>query len=121
MATGVEVILGAVNDPSFGPYVMAGLGGALTEVLHNVAHRFAPVSLEDAREMIAELKGAKVLTGYRGAVRADVEALAQAIVSLSWLIADHANRIAEIDVNPLFAGPEGRGAVAADALIVLRA
>ncbi|MGZ8230873.1 MAG: acetate--CoA ligase family protein [Burkholderiales bacterium] len=120
MASGIEVILGAVNDESFGPYVMVGLGGVLTEVLHDVAHRFAPISIEDAREMLSELKGARVFEGYRGAPPADVEALAHAVANLSWLIVDHQDRVAEIDVNPLFVRERGEGVVAADALVVLR-
>jgi acyl-CoA synthetase (NDP forming) len=123
MAAGVEMILGAVNDPHFGPYVMVGLGGVLTEVLHDVAHRYAPVTPDDAREMLAELKGAKILEGYRGAPPCDVDAVVDALVRLSWLIHDHRDRIAEIDVNPLFVrakNAEGQGAVAADALVVLR-
>jgi acyl-CoA synthetase (NDP forming) len=96
------------------------LGGVMTEVLRDVTHRFAPVALEDARDMIRELKGAKVLEGYRGAPPADVDALAQAIVDLSLLISDHRNRIAEIDVNPLFVRAKGQGVIAADALVVLQ-
>jgi acetyltransferase len=119
MASGVELILGAVNDPHFGPYVMVGLGGVLTEVLHDVSHRFAPVTAEDARDMLSELKGAKILDGYRGAPPADVDAIVDALVRLSWLIHDHQDRIAEIDVNPLFVRAQGKGAVAADALVVL--
>jgi acetyltransferase len=99
---------------------MVGLGGVLTEVLHDVAHRFAPVTPEDAREMLAELKGAKILEGYRGAPPADLDALVQAIVNLSWLIADHSDRVSEVDVNPLFVRPRGQGVVAADALVVTR-
>lgn len=120
MASGVEVILGAVNDEHFGPYVMVGLGGVFTELLGDVSHRFAPVSLDDAREMIEELKGARLLQGFRGAPRADVAALAKAIAHLSWLIVDHQDRIAEIDVNPLFVREEGKGVVAADALVIVR-
>lgn len=120
MASGVEMILGAVNDAQFGPYVMVGLGGVLTEVLGDVAHRFAPVTSEEARDMIAQLKGAKVLRGVRGAPPADIEALIDAIVRLSWFIADHADRVAEVDVNPMFVRPAGRGVVAADALVVTR-
>lgn len=120
MASGVEMILGAVNDPHFGPYVMVGLGGVLTEVLHDVSHRFAPVTPDDAREMLAELEGAKILQGYRGAPPCDVDAVVDALVRLSWLIQDHRDRIAEIDVNPLFVRAKGLGAVAADALVVLR-
>ena len=122
MAAGVELIVGAVNDPHFGPYVMVGLGGVLTEVLHDVSHRFAPVTADDARDMLAELKGAKILDGYRGAPPVDTEAIVDVLVRLSWLIHDHQDRIAEIDINPLFARvkePKGGGVVAADALVVL--
>jgi acyl-CoA synthetase (NDP forming) len=120
MAGGVEVILGAVNDGNFGPYVMVGLGGVFTELLGDVSHRFAPVSLEEAQEMMEELRGVRLLRGFRGAPPGDLQALAQAIVNLSWLIADHQDRIAEIDVNPLFVREEGKGVVAADALVILR-
>ncbi|MEA3156627.1 MAG: hypothetical protein QOK44_4216 [Betaproteobacteria bacterium] len=120
MASGIEVILGAVNDKNFGPYVMVGLGGVMTEVLRDVTHRFAPVTMDDARDMLGELKGTKILEGYRGAPPADADALAQAIVSLSWLISDHRDRIDEIDVNPLFVRARGQGVVAADALVVTR-
>jgi acetyltransferase len=120
MASGIEMIAGAVNDPHFGPYIMVGLGGVLTEVLHDVSHRFAPVTAADAREMLAELKGAKILEGYRGAAPADVDAVVDVLVRLSWLIHDHRDRIAEIDVNPLFVRAKEKGVVAADALVVLR-
>ncbi len=120
MASGIEMIAGAVNDPHFGPYVMVGLGGVLTEVLHDVSHRFAPLTAADAREMLAELKGAKILEGYRGAPPADIDAVVDVLVRLSWLIHDHRDRIAEIDVNPLFVRTKGEGVVAADALVVLR-
>ncbi len=126
MASGIEMIAGAVNDPHFGPYIMVGLGGVLTEVLHDVAHRFAPVTEAVAREMLSELKGAKILEGYRGAAPADVDAVVDVLVRLSWLIHDHRDVIAEIDVNPLFVRAKinsgnsaGPGAVAADALVVL--
>ena len=120
MARGTEIILGAVSDPHFGPYVLVGLGGVLTEVLHDVSRRFAPIDTASAQAMIAELKGAQVLRGFRGGAACDLDALADAIVRLSWLIADHGDRIAEIDVNPLFVKPAGQGVVAADALVVLR-
>ncbi|MGZ5152242.1 MAG: acetate--CoA ligase family protein, partial [Burkholderiales bacterium] len=119
MASGIEVILGAVNDKNFGPYVMVGLGGVLTEVLRDVTHRFAPLTSDDAHGMLGELKGAKILEGYRGAPPADVDALVMAIVNLSWMISDHRSRIDEIDVNPLLVRARGQGVVAADALIVI--
>jgi acyl-CoA synthetase (NDP forming) len=119
MATGTEVILGAVVDPHFGPTVMFGLGGVLTEVLHDVTHRFAPFDRETALDMLTEIKAAALLRGYRGSPALDTDALADTLTRLSWLIHDHAGCIREIDVNPLFVRPRGQGVVAADALIVL--
>ena len=118
MVSGIEVIVGVVNDIDFGPYVMLGLGGVFAELLNDVVHRFAPVSVDEAGNMIAELRGRAILEGYRGSSLADTDALAEAIHRLSWLIVDHGNSITEIDVNPLFVLPKGRGVVAADALII---
>jgi acyl-CoA synthetase (NDP forming) len=120
MASGVEVIAGAVNDPFFGPVIAFGLGGIFTELLKDVTHRFAPFDVETAKEMIDEVKGAALLKGYRGGPALDVDALADALSRLSHLIADHSDRIAEIDVNPLFVRPAGQGVLAADALVVLK-
>jgi acetyltransferase len=111
--------VGAVNDPCFGPTVAFGLGGVFTELLEDVTYGFAPFDAQTARQMIAEIKGARLLDGYRGSARLDVAALADALARISLLIADHAERIAEIDVNPLFVREQG--VVAADALIVLEA
>lgn len=119
MASGLEVIVGAVNDPCFGPTVAFGLGGVLTELLDDVTYGFAPFDAEAARDMIHRIKGARLLDGYRGHPRLDVAALADALTRVSLLIADHAERIAEIDVNPVFV--RERGVLAADALIVLKA
>lgn len=121
MARGVEMLAGSGNDPVFGPYIVLGMGGIYSEVLQDTTLRFAPFGIETAREMIAEIKGARILAGYRGAGPHDVEALAQAVARLSWLVADHAGRIAELDVNPLFVRPAGSGVVAADCLIVVTA
>jgi acetate---CoA ligase (ADP-forming) len=121
MASGLEVIVGAVNDRFFGPVVTFGLGGVFTELLRDVTHRFAPFDVATAREMVNEIRGAALLTGYRGSAPLDVDALAEALSRLSLLISDHAGRIAEIDVNPLFVRPAGEGVIAADALVVLRA
>jgi acyl-CoA synthetase (NDP forming) len=118
MAGGTEVILGVVNDPYFGPVVMFGLGGVFTELLKDVTYRFAPFDVETAREMIAEIKAGALLSGYRGSAPLAVDALADALSRLSLLAADHAGRIAEIDINPLFVSVDG--VVAADALIVLK-
>jgi acetyltransferase len=118
MAAGTEVIIGVVNDRFFGPVVMFGLGGVFTELLKDVTYRFAPFDKETALEMIAEIKAAPLLSGYRGSAPLAVDALADTLARVSLLAADHADRIAEIDVNPLFVGVSG--VIAADALIVLK-
>jgi acyl-CoA synthetase (NDP forming) len=120
MATGLEVIVGAVNDRFFGPVVAFGLGGVFTELLKDVTYRFAPFDVDAAKEMIGEIRGAALFNGYRGGPALDVDALADTLSRVSLLIADHADRIAEIDVNPLFVRPAGEGVVAADALVVLK-
>lgn len=118
MAAGTEVIIGVVNDRFFGPVVMFGLGGVFAELLKDVTYRFAPFDVDTAREMVAEIKAAKLLTGYRGSAPLAVEALADVLSRVSLLAADHGDRIAEIDINPLFVN--ARGVVAADALIVVK-
>jgi len=120
MAGGLEVIVGAVNDRYFGPVVVFGLGGVFAELLKDVTQNFAPFDVSAAKEMIAEIKGSALLHGYRGGPALDVDALADALSRVSLLIADHADRIAEIDINPLFVRPAGQGVIAADALIVLK-
>ena len=120
MASGLEVIAGAVNDRFFGPVIAFGLGGIYTELLKDVTYRFAPFDVATAKEMIGEIKGAALLRGYRGSPALDVDALADALSRLSLMAADHAGRIAEIDVNPLFVRPAGEGVLAADALVVLK-
>ena len=114
---GIEAILGVTNDALFGPAVMFGLGGVFAEVLKDVAFRIAPVTKSVALDMIAEIKGYAVLTGARGAPRADIEAVADAIVRVSALAVDLRDRVAEIDINPLFVFPKGKGVKAGDALI----
>jgi acetyltransferase len=120
MTTGIETIVGVVNDVHFGPTVMFGLGGIMTELLHDVTYRFAPFDAATAVDMIKETKAHAMLGGFRGKPAADVDALAEYLSHISWLAADHADRIAEIDVNPLFVCEIGAGVRAADALIVLR-
>jgi acyl-CoA synthetase (NDP forming) len=114
---GIEAILGVTNDALFGPAVMFGLGGIFAEVLKDVSFRLAPVTPSVAREMIEEIKGYPVLAGARGRPPADVNALADAIVKLSALALDLEDEIAELDINPLFVMEQGKGVMAADALI----
>ena len=117
---GLETLIGVVNDPTFGPVVAFGLGGIFAETLKDTTYRIAPFDVETAREMIRELRGAALFDGVRGRPARDVEALARslALVSeLAWLTRD---RLAEMDVNPVLVRPQGRGAVAADALMIIR-
>ena len=119
-ADGLETIAGVVNDPGFGPVVVFGLGGIFTEVLHDVTYRVAPFELDEAKSMIAELRGAALFGEVRGQPRRDVDALADALVRVSQLAWHLRDRLAELDINPLLVLPVGRGVVAADALVVLR-
>ncbi|AZQ68278.1 CoA-binding protein [Silicimonas algicola] len=118
MTRGTELILGAMDDACFGPIVMVGLGGVFAELLRDTAYGFAPVSAATARAMIDSLRGKPLLDGWRGAAPADRDSVADALVRLSWLIADHRDRIAVIDINPLFV--EGDTVLAADAVITLK-
>ncbi|MGE0848596.1 MAG: acetate--CoA ligase family protein [Hyphomicrobiaceae bacterium] len=120
MASGLETLIGVINDPAFGPVVALGLGGVFTEVLKDVSYRVAPFGIETAREMIAELRAAKLFEGYRGKPAADKEALAKALVAVSNMSVVLAPRLKELDINPVFVGPVGQGVAAADALVVLK-
>jgi len=116
---GVEVILGSMRDPVFGPVVMFGLGGIFVEALEDVSFRIAPLSRSDAEDMIEEIKGHRVLRGMRGREPADLDAIADALLSVSRLVTDHRDTIEELDINPLVVFP--RGAKALDALITTSA
>jgi acyl-CoA synthetase (NDP forming) len=118
IAAGLELVVGAQNDPTFGPMVVVGLGGVMVELLGDAAAELAPVTLDQASAMLRRLKGYKLLTGYRGSDPVDLDAIARIVVAVSELAADEAERIAEIDVNPIICGP-GR-TIAVDALIIRR-
>jgi acyl-CoA synthetase (NDP forming) len=113
---GREVILGGKRDPSFGPVVMFGLGGVYVEVFDDVAFRVAPLTREDAEEMITEVKGSRLLRSIRGEKPSDVEAVVDCLLRLSQLLQDFP-AIAEVDINPLIVLE--KGATAVDARIVL--
>jgi len=114
-----EVIVGTLRDPSFGPTVMFGLGGIWVEVLKDVSFRLAPLTADDAREMIQEIKGYPVLAGMRGAPPVDFDALVDLLLKVGQLAAEFPE-IEEMDLNPVFVFNEGKGAVAVDARIGLR-
>ncbi|MBI3760064.1 MAG: acetate--CoA ligase family protein [Deltaproteobacteria bacterium] len=116
LAGGQEVIVGALTDPSFGKVVAFGLGGVLVEVLKDVTFRLAPATEADALSMIDGIAAAEILRGVRGAPPADRAAIAKIIVAVSNLAADFPE-INELDLNPVFARPDG--AIAADVRIIV--
>ena len=118
VAGGVETIVGVVQDPTFGPVVMFGLGGVFVEVLKDVTFRVAPFDVAEAQRMIREIRGFAVLEGVRGAPPADVDALASMLSALSRFAAANADLIESIDLNPVRVMPEGQGVVPLDALLV---
>jgi len=116
---GREMILGVKTDPLFGPAVLCGLGGVFVEQLRDVALRLPPIGPADAAAMIAELRGAAILSGARGRAPADTRALADAIVRVAALADAHRDSLRALDINPLLVLDEGRGVVAVDWLIEL--
>jgi succinyl-CoA synthetase beta subunit len=112
-----EALVGYRVDRDVGPIVMVAAGGILAEIARDRSLRLAPVDLDTAREMIAEVRGLVPLSGYRGKPKGDLDALAQAIVALSRLADD--TTIAEAEINPLIVRPAGQGVVAVDALVKL--
>jgi len=117
---GTEVILGSVNDPTFGPTVMFGLGGIFVEVLKDVTFRVTPVSLSEAEQMINEIKSSAILAGARGEAPRDRKAMADTVVKYSTMIHDLKDEIAESDANPVLLYAEGEGLRVADARIILK-
>ncbi len=115
---GVEIIIGTLQDATFGPMVMVGLGGITTELFRDVIYRPAPVSAIEAAAMLDELKGAPLLKGFRGAAKADVAALSQLIAQISLLAARLRGDVAEIELNPVLVHPQGQGVTIVDALVV---
>jgi acyl-CoA synthetase (NDP forming) len=115
-APGVEVIVGMSRDATFGPVLMFGLGGVLVEVLKDVTFRIVPLSQRDAREMIHDIQGFPVLTGYRGTAPTDLEALQHILLTLSAFVASTPD-VKEIDLNPIYA--YAQGALAVDARVLL--
>jgi len=116
---GVEVILGAVRDPKFGPICMFGLGGTFVEAIKDVTFRLAPMWEINAENMIKTIKARSILKGVRGAWPSDIDAIKDCILRLSQMITDNPE-IAEMDINPLIVYPQGKGCVVADSRILLK-
>ncbi|MDH5703609.1 MAG: acetate--CoA ligase family protein [Aigarchaeota archaeon] len=112
-----EVIVGAVRDPQFGPAVMFGLGGVFVELLNDVSFRVAPIDKDEAWEMMQEVKGIPLLTGYRGSRPLDVKAVARTLASVSRIVTE-LDEIEQMDLNPVMVYESGLSVV--DARIILR-
>ncbi|MGW0879893.1 acetate--CoA ligase family protein [Streptomyces sp. NPDC002671] len=117
---GVEMFVGVTHDELFGPTVTVGLGGVLVEVLRDAAVRVPPFGEEQARAMLAELRGRALLDGVRGRPPADLDALVEVILRVQRMALELGDSMAELDINPLMVLPRGQGAVALDALVVCR-
>jgi acetate---CoA ligase (ADP-forming) len=115
---GVETILGAHWDAVFGPVIMLGLGGIFVEALEDVTFRLAPFDESEAQRMITELRAERVLHGMRGQPAADLDALADALARLSRFAAAQGPRLKSLDINPFLVLPQGKGALALDALVL---
>ncbi|HAD07363.1 MAG TPA: CoA-binding protein, partial [Anaerolineaceae bacterium] len=117
---GTEVILGSVNDPTFGPTMMFGLGGIFVEVLKDVTFRVAPVTSSQALRMLDEIRGAPIIAGVRGEAPRDRQALADVICQYSTMILDLADEVSESDANPVLVYESGKGLKVVDARIILK-
>jgi acetate---CoA ligase (ADP-forming) len=115
-----EVIVGARQDLRFGPVVTFGLGGIYVEAIRDFAVSPAPLTLDEARQMIRKIRGYDTLTKFRGRPAADVEAAAQVLCDVGELVCRWRGQIDELEINPLFVLPEGRGVIVGDALAALQ-
>ncbi|ADY00938.1 MAG: acetate--CoA ligase family protein [Vulcanisaeta sp.] len=116
---GLETIIGATKDPIFGHVIAFGLGGIMVEVLQDVSFRIVPITEEDARAMVREIKGYRLFNGYRNMPARDEEAIIYVITKFSELLSDNPN-IVEADLNPVIVLERGKGAYAADARFIIR-
>ncbi len=117
---GHELVIGMVNDPTFGPIMMVGFGGTMVELMGDVVHRPAPIDAAEAMEMLRSLKSARLLEGFRGAASIDITPAAKLIANLSQAALAYRDRIAEMELNPVILHADGSGLTIADALIMLK-
>ena len=116
MVSGEEVIIGVLNDKQFGHMMMVGMGGVFVEIFKDVAYRLAPIEEDEAMDMLKELKGYKLLTGYRGKTPANVEKLCKTISTISKAL-EEIPEVKEMDLNPVFVND--KRAVVADGRIFI--
>jgi acetyltransferase len=120
MVDGLEMILGVREDPQFGPFMLAGVGGVTVEATRDVAIRLLPIDEDTARGMLSSLRGASLLGAFRGRAARDVDAVVRAMTGLSRLFLDHRNLLSDLEINPLIVLAEGNGVRAVDVRVVLR-
>jgi acyl-CoA synthetase (NDP forming) len=113
---GLEVIIGMATDPQFGPVLMFGLGGVWVEVLKDVSFKIVPLTKADARKAVREIRAAQLLDGFRGSDPVDTSALEDILMRVSEFVAK-TPEVSEMDLNPIFAYPDG--AIAVDARVIL--
>ena len=118
MVQGTEVLIGARTDPQYGSFLMVGLGGIFVEVLKDVSIRLLPIDEREAREMLKELRGYKVLEGVRGQKPRDIDALVKAMVGLSDIFAAHRNDLSDMEINPIMVREQGKSTAAVDVRLV---
>jgi acyl-CoA synthetase (NDP forming) len=118
MVQGTEVVIGTRTDPQYGPFLMVGLGGIFVEVLKDVSIRLLPIDEREARAMLKELRGYKVLEGVRGQGPRDVDALLKAMVGMSDIFAAHRNHLSDMEINPIMVRAQGGGVAAVDVRLV---
>jgi acetate---CoA ligase (ADP-forming) len=116
---GREVIVGMNRDPQFGPLMMFGLGGIYVEALKDVSFRIAPVSRQETREMLGEIRSYNLLRGVRGERPSDIEGVVDVVLKLSQLVTEFPE-IVEMDINPLIVFEEGKGTIAIDMRLVIK-
>jgi len=114
---GIEIIVGLQNDPQFGPVIMVGLGGIMTEIIKDVAFRMLPITAADAKSMISELKGSALFGGFRGSEPVNLDMLSEMLVKIGQIGVDNADYINSIDFNPVMIYPDSHYVV--DAKIIL--
>ncbi|MGH2523090.1 MAG: acetate--CoA ligase family protein, partial [Anaerolineales bacterium] len=116
----VEVVVGIHRDPVFGHICTFGLGGVSIELFKDVSRRLLPLTPQSAREMVMETRCYQLLAGHRGQAAFDIDALVDVLVKLSDLVARHADRIEELEINPLAVRPHGQGVTALDAVLTIQ-
>ena len=119
IAGGREVIIGMNRDVQFGPLIMFGLGGIYVEVLKDVVFRVAPMTRQQAQQMVESIRTYRLLAGVRGQAPSDIDAIVDTILRIAQLVTDFPE-IAELDINPMFVREKGKGGVAVDMRLILK-